>query len=328
MHSEPPKALNNYLVSINYLDYASYLLSDIEYFLLYSDISTKASRFSNIETRFQVIQNLILRSRDHFLSKNHYFDRPFKIHFEYLNWFYDYTLKEFYNSFETPPDDSGTLDKDTLNSIEVSARFFDAFQAYLPIDHNEFLIYESVKFSSKAFTDCFNEGENVLSAKNELSMELTESALDMLERAFLSLEQEPYRRQEYDALTISINTNQQNLLSFKHFQDLKRIYIASCYQENVLLKQLFLVSSLSQDESISAETLGNIFKVMDSISEKIPEFAAIRNESALKMLSSNLTISGQDVDDLKMFFPSREYVSILESNAFNYLDNLPRKVIH
>tara|TARA_B100000575_G_scaffold159234_1_gene127233 strand:- start:146 stop:1129 length:984 start_codon:yes stop_codon:yes gene_type:complete len=327
LHTEPPKTFNNYLVSINYLEYASFLLSDIEYFLLYSDISTKASRFSNIEKRFQVIQNLILRSSDNFLSKNNYFDRPFKLHFEYLNWFYDYTLKEFNNSFKTT-DDCGSLDHETLQSIEVSASFFDAFQAFLPINHNDFFIYESAKLSSRAFTDCFNIGENVLSANNELSMEMTSSALDMLEMAYLSVEQEPYRRQEYDALKISMNVIQQNLISFKHFQDLKRIYIASCYQENVLLKQLFLVSSLSKDESISEETLGNIFKVMDSISEKIPEFAAIRNESALKMISSNLTISGQEFDDLKMFFPSKECASILESNVFNYLDNLPPKVIH
>ena len=326
MFTEPPKKLNNYLVSNSYLEYASFLLSDIEYFLMYADIPTKASKFSNIEKRFYAIQNLIYKSKDHFLSNNIFFEKPFELHFEYLNWFYNCTLKEFNDSFETP-NDSSTFDRESLDGIKESVKFFDALQAYLPMNHNEFFLYESAKFSSKAFGDCFNEGENVLSGNNKLSMEMTESALDMLERAYLSVEQEPYRRQEYEALTISISSSQQNYLSFKNFQDLKRIYIASCYQENVLLKQLFLVASFSADESFS-DSLESILKVIDSISEKIPEFAAIRNESALNMIGSNLIMSGEEVDDFKMFFPPVEYSNILESNAFNYLDNLPYKMIH
>ena len=93
MFTEPPTALNNYLVSNTYLEYAAFLLSDIEYFMLYTDIPSKASKFSQIEKRFQEILNLILKSRDHYLSSNTAFHKPFKLHFEYLNWFYDVTIK-------------------------------------------------------------------------------------------------------------------------------------------------------------------------------------------------------------------------------------------
>ena len=327
MHTEPPKTFNNYLVSINYLEYASFLLSDIEYFLLYSDISTKASRFSNIEKRFQVIQNLILRSSDNFLSKNNYFDRPFKLHFEYLNWFYDVTIKEFDETFKIQ-DESGAFEQDMLDVIETSIKFYDAFQAYLPMNHNEFFLYESAKFSSLAFTDCFIAGENILSGNTKLSMEYTESALDMLERAYQAVDKDSYRRQEYDALIITLNPRYQEQFSFKYYQDLHKIYIASCYQENVLMKQLFLVSSLNMDESIPEETLDKIGETIDLISKKMPDFVATRNESALLMISSKLNTSGQEIDDLEMLFPPKEFSTILKSNSYNYLNNLPIKVNH
>ena len=107
-----------------------------------------------------------------------------------------------------------------------------------------------------------------------------------------------------------------------------KIYIASCYQENVLLKQLFYVSSLDLDESTSDETLDNIGETIELICEKIPDFAATRNESALLMLRSNLITAGQEIDDLEMLFPPKEFSSILKSNSYNYLNNLPVKVTH
>ena len=313
MFTESPTNLNNYLVSNAYLEYSAFLLSDIEYFLLYTDIPTKASKFSQVEKRFQDIQKLILTSRNHYLSSNTAFHKPFKLHFDYLNWFYDVTLKDFNETLKTP-DESGIFDKETLDVIETASRFFDALQAYLPMKPNDFLLYESAKLSSKAFTDCFIAGETILSGNTKLSMELTESALDMLERAYQSVDEESYRRQEY--------------LSFKHYQDLHKIYIASCYQENVLLKQLFYVSSLDVDESTSDETLDNIGETIELICEKMPDFAATRNESALLMLRSNLITAGQEIDELEMLFPPKEFSSILKSNSYNYLNNLPVKVTH
>ena len=82
LFTEPPTALNNYLVSNTYLEYAAFLLSDVEYFLLYTDIATKASKFSHVEKRFQEIPGLILKSRDHYLSSNLAFRKPLKLHFE------------------------------------------------------------------------------------------------------------------------------------------------------------------------------------------------------------------------------------------------------
>ena len=327
LFTEPPTNLNNYLVSNAYLEYSAFLLSDIEHFLLYADVPTKASKFSQVEKRFQDIQELILKSRNHFLSSNTAFHKPFKLHFDYLIWFYDVTLKEFNETLKTP-DESGIFDKETLDVIETAYRFFDALQAYLPMNHNEFFLYESNKLSSKAFMDCFMAGETILSGNTKLSMELTESALDMLERAYQSVDEESYRRQEYDALTISLNPHRQEYLSFKHYQDLHKIYIASCYQENVLLKQLFYVSSLDVDESTSDETLDNIGETIELICEKMPDFAATRNESALLMLRSNLITAGQEIDDLEMLFPPKEFSSILKSNSYNYLNNLPVKVAH
>jgi hypothetical protein len=215
-----------------------------------------------------------------------------------------------------------------LDVIETAYRFIDALQAYLPMKHNEFFIYESAKLSSKAFTDCFMAGETIHSGNTKLSMELTESALDMLERAYQSVDEESYRRQEYDALTISLNPRRQEYLSFKHYQDLHKIYIASCYQENVLLKQLLYVSSVDVDESTSDETLDNIGETIELICEKMPDFAATRNESGLLMLRSNLITSGQEVDDFEMLFPPKEFSSILKSNSYNYLNSLPVKVTH
>jgi hypothetical protein len=327
LFTEPPTTLNNYLVSSAYLEYAAFLLSDIEYFLLYTDIPTKASKFSHVEKRFQEIQDLILKSRDHYLSSNTAFHKPFKLHFDHLNWFYDVTFKEFNETFKIP-DESGTFEQDLLDVMKTSCRFFDTFQAYLPINHNEFFIYESAKLSSKAFTDCFIAGENILSGNTKLSMEFTESALDMLERAYQAVDKESYRRQEYDALTISLNPRRQEYLSFKDYQDLYKIYIASCYQETVLMKQLFLVSSLEVDEDTSDEALDHIGETMDIICEKMPDFAATRNERAILMLSANLITSGQELDDLEMLFPPKEFSSILKSNSYQYLNNLPIKVSH
>jgi hypothetical protein len=46
------------------------------------------------------------------------------------------------------------------------------------------------------------------------------------------------------------------------------------------------------------------------------------------MLRSNLITAGQEIDDLEMLFPPKEFSSILKSNSYNYLNNLPVKVIH
>ena len=108
--------------------------------MLYTDIPTKASKFSQIEKRFQEIQNLILKSRDHYLSSNSAFHKPFKLHFDYLNWFYDVTFKEFTETFKFQ-DESGAFEQDMLDVIETSIKFYDAFQAYLPMNHNEFFLY-------------------------------------------------------------------------------------------------------------------------------------------------------------------------------------------
>ena len=124
LFTEPPTALNNYLVSNTYLEYAAFLLSDIEYFILYTDIPTKASKFSQIEKRFQEILNLILKSRDHYLSSNTAFHKPFKLHFEYLNWFYDVSIKEFIETFKFQ-DESGVFEQDMLDVIETSIKFYE-----------------------------------------------------------------------------------------------------------------------------------------------------------------------------------------------------------
>jgi hypothetical protein len=88
---------------------------------------------------------------------------------------------------------------------------------------------------------------------------------------------------------------------------------------------LFYVSSLDVDESTSDETLDNIGETIELICEKMPDFAATRNESALLMLRSNLITSGQEIDELEMLFPPKEFSSILKSNSYNYLNNLPVK---
>lgn len=327
LFTEPPTALNNYLVSNTYLEYAAFLLSDVEYFLLYTDIATKASKFSHVEKRFQEIRGLILKSRDHYLSSNLAFRKPLKLHFEYLNWFYEVTLKEFNETFKIS-DESGAFDKETLDVMVTSSKFYDAFQAYLPVDHYEFYMYESAKLTHKAFTDCYEAGEDILSGEITLSMELTESSLDMLERAYQAIDHGPYRREEYDALTISLDTRRQKYLSFKQFQDLQKVFIASCYQENVLMKQLFLVSSFNVDESTSDETIEQLSKTTELISATMPDHAAVRNESALLLLSSILITSGEGIDDLEMLFPPKEFSNIVESSSYNYLKNLPVKVSH
>ena len=58
------------------------------------------------------------------------------------------TLKDFNETLKTP-DESGIFDKETLDEIETACRFFDALQAYLPMNHNEFFLYESNKLFPK-----------------------------------------------------------------------------------------------------------------------------------------------------------------------------------
>ena len=94
------------------------------------------------------------------------------------------------------------------------------------------------------------------------------------------------------------------------------------------MQQLFLVSSLNMDESTSEETLDKIGETIELISEKMPDFVATRNESALLMIRSKLITSGQEIDDLEMLFPPKEFSTILKSNSYNYLNNLPVKVNH
>ena len=325
LFTEPPTTLNNYLVSKTYLEYAAFLLSDIEYFLIYSDVATKASRFSHVQIRFSEITSLLNKSRNHYLSTNTAFHKPFKLHYDYLNWFYDETLKEFNKSFEVK-DESDIMDADTLDVISFSMRFFDAFQAYLPTDHYEFFLYEAAKLSSQAFTDCFKAGQSFLAGNGELSTEFTESALDMLEKSYQALDRDPYRRQEYDALTISLDKRRQEHMSFEHYQSLQKIFIASSYQENVLMKRLFQITSILIDDSISCEMLDELSEVSEYITEKIPDYVATRNESALLMCTSTLITAGQRISDLDLLFPPKEFSMILKSNSYNYLQNLPVRV--
>lgn len=59
LFKESQKSLNNYLISKTYLEYATWLLVDIDNLLQYADVTTKIAKFSHIEERFLEIQRLI-----------------------------------------------------------------------------------------------------------------------------------------------------------------------------------------------------------------------------------------------------------------------------
>ncbi len=325
LNTKDQTALNNFLVSKMYLEYSSFLLSDLEYFIMYTDISVKASKFSQVEKRFDEIQKLISKSKYHYLSCNIYFREQFQLLFDYVNWFYDLTLEEFNKGF-IAEEESGFIEKDSLDLMTTSINFYNSYMAFLPVDHYEFLMYESAKQSNKAFVDCFIPGESIYSANTQLSMEFTELALDFLERAYQSIDQGAYIKNDYDALTINLESRNEDYLSFKDYQELKKTYVCTCYQENVLMKQLFLVISFSVDENTSGDKLHDLAKTTDLIYQTIPDFVAMRNESALNMFRSNLILSNQKIDNHELFFPSKEFSKIFESNSYNYLKNLPKKL--
>ena len=74
------------------------------------------------------------------------------------------------------------------------------------------------------------------------------------------------------------------------------------------------------------EILNELSEVSEYITEKIPDYVATRNESALLMCTSTLITAGQRISDLDLLFPPKEFSMILKSNSYNYLQNLPVRV--
>ena len=313
MFKKSPKDLHNYLVSKTYLEYASWLLCDIENFLTYSNVPTKASKYTLIEKRFEEIESLILLGMTKNANNNIKFQDPFDILYKYTASYYQFTYKDFLGCLRST-DDSSCLGSELLSIINFSMRSFDGLQAFLPIEHYEFYTYEANKFSAMAFTECFSPDKCVTTCNHELAIEYSNLAMDMLEKSYQAIDGNSFLAHEYEALNLFNNIHNSQLLecNFKNFKNLLRAHIACTYRENYLLKKLFYMLSFDMESVYSDDVFSELETMTNTLQDDLSEASACTIQTALLLNQRSLESAGTTVAELEMLMPPLD----LEGNTF------------
>ena len=325
LFKESQKSLNNYLISKTYLEYATWLLVDIDNLLQYADVTTKISKFSHIEERFLEIQRLISLAEEINHSNIKANQETINVLIEHSNFFYEYAQKEFQKTFVIPGDDPSS-NKETLQIIETSLKFYDSIQAHLPVDHYEHTIYQASKFSVMAYLESMKENLVFSGTQSHLGMEYLDLSLDMLEQSFQMLDTGTDRREEYEALLIARGPDCDDPSSFLQFQQLQKLHLASTYRETHILKRFFSLGTLDIDEETSESMLDQVQELCEDLEAKLTEASAANVVSAVLMYRSIFTAAGTPVTHVDLLFPPDNFSSILDSREYDYLSKLPVQI--
>ena len=326
MFTELPKSLKNYIISKTYLEYAQWLLRDIENLISYSSKPVIATRYAEVEARFEVIQAIINKADEVNQSNSLKLQEPFKIHYAYTISFYAYEKYEFsrcMNEQEITDIDFALVDI-FRSAIETNT----LYQSYLPTDHYESHLCKAACIESQAFIDSYET--NLLSTEGSLSnREGAAEAMDIFEKTFQMIDGDVYRKKEFQALCSSSKYLSIDHSAFNRFQKILKIYIASLYRESQTQLDLFLLiqehSKNIANEDISDQELSLAIESLEKFESRLVEVSACSVTTAIVLCEETLKFSNSFDENfqLDMLRPASNFDELFNSLEYNYLSNLP-----
>ena len=325
MFKESQKSLKNYIVSKTYLEYAQWLLRDIDNFISFASKPVIASRYGEVKARFKDIQAIIDKADEVNQDNSPALQEPFKLHYAHTISFYSYERYDFSRCFDE--DESLETDFALVDVLQSGLETNTAYKSYLPSDHYESYLCEAACIESQAFLDSYSA--EATSLQPSLSnREGAASAMDILEQTYQIIDSNEYRIQEFDALCSS---SQQLIIdhsAFKRFQKMQKIFIVSLYREaHIQLDLYMLIQECAEQitEEYPSEQADKAILAIENFELKIVEVSACTVTTALALCEQILKIANSFDEDLqvKMLRPASNFEELFHSLEYNYLSNLP-----
>jgi len=330
LFTESPESLKNYIVSKTYLDYAQWLLRDIENLIGYASKPVIVSRYSEIEGRFKAVQSIINKADEVNQSNSPTLQEPFKIHYAHTISFYSYEKYDFSRCLNEA--ESTEIDFALLDVLRSGIETNTAYQSYLPTDHYESYLCKAACIESQAFTDSYET--NITSKEASLSnREGAAEAMDILEKTFQMIEGDVYRKKEFQALCSSSKHLSIDHAAFNRFQKILKFFIASVYRESQTQLDLFILTQEyikhMANEDISAEEINEAIRSIEKFESRLVEVSACSVTTAIILCEQTLKLSGSFQDDLQldMLRPASNFDEFFNSLEYNYLSNLPVSMV-
>ena len=326
MFTESPQSLKNFIISKTYLEYAQWLLRDIENLISYSSKPVIASRYGEIEARFEAIQAIINKADEVNQSNSLKLQEPFRIHYAYTISFYAYEKYEFSRCMQEQ--DIEDIDFALVDIFRSAIETNTLYQSYLPPDHYESYLCKAACIESQAFIDSYQT--NLLSSEGSLSnREGAAEAMDIFEKTFQMIDSDVYRKKEFQALCSTSKHLSIDHAAFNRFQKILKIYIASLYRESQTQLTLFLLiqehSKNMANADISDDELSLAIESLEKFESKLVEVSACSVTTAIVLCEVTLKLSNSLDENLQldMLRPASNFDELFNSLEYNYLSNLP-----
>mgnify|MGYP000044052380 FL=1 len=325
MFKESQKSLKNYIVSKTYLDYAQWLLRDIDNFISFESKPIIASRYGEVEARFKDIQAIIDKADEVNQDNSPALQEPFKLHYAHTISFYSYERYDFSRCFDE--DESLETDFALVDVLQSGLETNTAYKSYLPADHYESYLCEAACIEGQAFLDSYS-AEATSQHPSLSNREGAAAAMDILEKTYQIIDSNEYRVQEFDALCSSSQHLMIDHSAFKRFQKIQKIFIVSLYREAQIQLDLYmLIQELAEQttEEDPSEQADKAIFVIENFESKIVEVSACSVRTALTLCEQTLKIANSFDEGLqvKMLRPASNFEELFHSLEYNYLTNLP-----
>lgn len=326
LFKESQKSLKNYIVSKTYLEYAQWLLRDIDNFISFASKPVIASRYGEVETRFKDIQAIIDKADEVNQDNSPALQEPFKLHYAHTISFYSYERYDFSRCFDEE-DESLETDFALVDVLQSGLETNTAYKSYLPSDHYESYLCEAACIESQAFLDSYSA--EATSLQPSLSnREGAASAMDILEQTYQIIDSNEYRVKEFDALCSSSQQLTIDHSAFNRFQKIQKLYIVSLYREAQIQLDLYmLIQEFAEQttEEYPSEQADKAMLAIENFELKIVEVSACSVRTALALCEQTLKIANCFDEDLqvKMLRPATNFEELFHSLEYNYLTNLP-----
>ena len=242
LYDQPEKELFNYIRSRSLLEYAHWLLAEIDYFDEYAEFSEKILQFDAIRSRMQYIEQTLESATQENDSNSEHFKFLFNILYTPIRSMFDRIKKNLNEAPIAKPNLSELLSDRELDETYKHIDAFERFQQFLPTDcYEHFLLRIGIKNSRSFFLDWskvwpFSEEGSIL-IKDSIYDNV--QAIDICEQAISMINHDKYLAQEH-ALCL---THSGSSISFKDLQRIHNLLLVTWRQEcanSITLLKAFL----------------------------------------------------------------------------------------
>ena len=242
LYDQPDPDLSNYIKSRSLLEYAHWLLAEIDYFNEYAEFSEKILQFDALRSRMQYIEQTLESAVEENKKNSKYFKYLFDILYEPIYSMFA-RIKKGLN--EAPVVNSNLCEQLSGNELDETYKqieAFEKFQKFLPNDCYEyFLLSIGIKNSRSFCLDWskvwpFGEESSIL-IKDSIYDNI--QAIDICEQAISMINHDKYLAKEH-LICLAHNTSS---ISFQDLQRIHKLLIVTWRQEcanSITLLKAFL----------------------------------------------------------------------------------------